>query len=242
MRKLLLATAALVAFALPAKAVTDVALDFGILAADAVVPQSQSNPCIICATQAQNPPLFGFNNFVNNGQTGGGTFFSTNLVGGTLGDGVLTGAIPYTVGQIGAFLLDNFTFGVAIDVNSAEGGNPPTIMSLTSFELFRVNADLSTIDRLAHTIQSYSLPDVRPGNGKGDYLLTGFDLGQAGLVAGDRLIFRAQFTGATDGGDSFYIVANPNAVAVPGPIAGAGIPGLLAAAGMLWLNRRRKQA
>jgi hypothetical protein len=221
---------------MPANA--DTVLSFGALPSSAVVPQSQSAPCIICATQASNPPLFGFNNFVSNGQTGTGTFFSTNLVGGSLADGVELGALPYTVGQLAAFST-NFSFGVAIDVNSAEGGNPPTIMSLIGFDLFRVDANLTTIDRLAHIDQTYLMPDIRPGNGKGDYLLTGFNL--TGLNAGDRLIFRAQFAGATDGGDSFYIVANPNVQAVPVPAAawlfGSGIAGL----GMLKLRRRKQQ-
>lgn len=238
MRTLLgaVATAALLSLTVPASA--DTVLSFGALPSSAVVPQSQSNPCIICATQAQNPPLFGFNNFVSNGQTGAGTFFSTNLVGGSLGDNVEIGALPYTVGQLAAFST-NFSFGVAIDVNSAEGGNPPTIMSLIGFDLFRVDANLTTIDRLAHIDQTYLMPDIRPGNGKGDYLLSGFDL--TGLNAGDRLIFRAQFAGATDGGDSFYIVANPNVQAVPLPAVGAGFPFLIAGmGGLLALQKRRR--
>jgi hypothetical protein len=224
--------------ALPAKA--DTILGFTTLDAAAVVPQSASAPCIICATmQAHNPADFGFNNYVNTGNLDTGVFWSTAQVGGSLANGVETGAIPYTVGQIGQALLNNFSFSVVIDVNSAEGGNPPTIMQLISFQLFRVNADLTEIDRLAHTNQTYALPDIRPGEGHGDYLLTGFDL--SGLQLGDRLIFRAEFTGATDGPDSFYITASP-AVAVPGPIAGAGIPGLIAAAfGMVGFNRFRRR-
>jgi hypothetical protein len=229
--------ASLLALTVPAQA--DTVLTFGTLPSSAVVPQSASNPAIIAATQAQNPVGFGFNNFVSNGQTGSGTFFSTNQVGGSLGDNVEVGAIPYTVGQLAAFILNGVSFGVAIDVNSAEGGNPPTIMQLVGFDLFRVDAALTHIDRLAHIDQTYAMPDIRPGNGKGDYLLTGFDL--SGLNAGDRLIFRAQFTGATDGGDSFYIVANPNVQAVPLPagvwLFGSGIAGL----GLLKLRRRKQQ-
>jgi len=232
MSRLIGAVIAASLFAFPAQA--DTVLTFGALPIGSIVPQSQSNPAIIAATQAQQPAGFGFNNFVSNGQTGSGTFFSTNLVGGSLGDGIEAGAIPYTVGQLAGFAT-NFTFGVAIDVNSAEGGNPPTIMQLIGFDLFRVDAALTHIDRLAHIDQTYAMPDINPGNGHGDYLLTGFDL--SGLNVGDRLIFRAQFSGATDGGDSFYIIANPVA-AVPLPagvwLFGTGI------AGLALLHRRRK--
>ena len=139
--------------ALPAKA--DTVLGFGVLDAAAVVPQSASAPCIICATQqVHNPIDFGFNNYVNTGNTDTAVFWSTAQVGGSLANGVETGAIPYTVGHIGAALLNNLSFNVVIDVNSAEGGNPPTIMQLISFQLFRVNADLTEIDRLAHTSQT----------------------------------------------------------------------------------------
>jgi len=232
MKKLLLTAAMLGALSAPAYA--DVLLQFDAL--QTLVSQSKSNPCIICATQsASQPDLFGFNNFINTGSTDGGTFFSTAQVGGSLGDGVEAGAIPYTVGQIGAALLDNFTFGVAIDVNSAEG-KPP--MTLDSFRLFRVDANLTTIDVLAHYDGPTLMPDLQQGNGFADYILTGFDL--SGLNLGDRLIFRATFSGGTDGGESFYLVAQQ----VPGPIAGAGIPGILAGCMALWglaRNRKRKK-
>ena len=61
------------------------------------------------------------------------------------------------------------------------------------------------------------MPDIRPGNGMGDYLISGFNL--TGVNAGDRLAFRAQFSGATDGPDSFYLVAQPAIPAVPEPSA-----------------------
>jgi len=243
MKKLILAAGLLAGTALasvPAQA--DTLLTFSTLANPVV--QSESAPCIICATmQAHNPAGFGFNNFINTGQTDGGNFFSTALVGGSLASGNEAGAVPYTTSQIIAALANHISFGVAIDVNSAEGGNPPTIMSLDEFDLFRVDANNTNLERLAHFTGPQAMPDVRPGNGKGDYLLSGFDL--TGLNAGDKLIFRAQFSGGTDGGDSFYLVPFANGVPVPGPVVGAGLPGLLAACGgMFGLNfyrRRRTQ-
>src|SRR4029077_20300179 len=104
------------------------------------------------------------------------------------------------------------SFGVAIDVNSAEHATP---MTLDLFQLIRVDAANSTIDIIANFTGPFAMPDIRPGNGKGDYVLTGFDLSSLNL--GDRLIFRAQFSGGTDGGESFYLVAQPQIGAVPEP-------------------------
>ena len=80
-----------------------------------------------------------------------------------------------------------------------------------------------------------AMPDLNNGNGFADYLLTGFDLSNVNI--GDRLLFRASWSGASDGGESFYIVP----VQVPGPIVGAGIPGVIAACfGLFALQRRRR--
>lgn len=187
-------------------------LTFSVL--QSPVPQSASAPCIICGTtQAHNPATFGYNNFDTTGHTEQLTLFSTNLFA-SLGNGIEDSLLNnYTAGEIDGVLgLNLFTFGVAVDVNSAEGGNPPTIMQLQSFQLL----DLTTASIVFSLNGPIAMPDIRPGNGMGDYLISGFDL--SGISAGDRLAFRAQFTGATDGPDSFYIVATPNIPsAVPEP-------------------------
>jgi hypothetical protein len=102
-------------------------------------------------------------------------------------------------------------------------------MVLDSFQLI----DLTTATILSATAGPINLPDIRPGNGFGDYLITGFNL--SGISAGDRLVFRAQFENATDGPDSFYLVAQPAE-------AQAVEPGtwLLMAAGFLTIKLARK--
>jgi hypothetical protein len=201
------------------------------------VPQSASTPCIICGTtQAHNPPTFGYNNFDTTGHTGTLTLFSTNLFA-TLGDGVEdTLANNYTASEIVGVLAQHFDFGVAIDVNSAEGGNPPTIMQLESFQLL----DLTTLSVISSLSGPISMPDINPGNGMGDYLISGFNL--TGVNAGDRLAFRAVFTGATDGPDSFYLVAQPTVSAVPEPgswLLLASLVGITGLVGKLKLNSPR---
>src|SRR5260221_670445 len=76
-------------------------------------PQSTSNPCIIAATQCQQPAGFGFNNFTSSGAISSYNMFSTTPTA-NVADGVQ--GTPYTVAQltggVGSF------FNVAIDVNT----------------------------------------------------------------------------------------------------------------------------
>jgi hypothetical protein len=93
-------------------------------------------------------------------------------------------------------------------------------MQLLSFQLL----DLTTLTVLANLDGPIAMPDIRPGNGMGDYLISGFNL--TGVNAGDRIAFRAQFSGATDGPDSFYLVAAPD---TPGTVPEPAAFGLMAA-------------
>jgi hypothetical protein len=206
------------------------------------VPQSLSNPCIICGTTAGLQPAdFGYNNFSNHGNDTSFNTFSTNILGG----GVLVGdlqinALPYSGQLLEAFLNaggndPQFTFGVAIDINTASGGE-----TLTAFQLIDLSKPAG--DRIIFDFTgSLNLPDIHNGNGKGDYLITGFNLLAAGVMPGDNLIFHAAWEGATDGAESFYLVVVPSEVTeTPEPASAAlsGI-GLLGMAGTIGWRRRR---
>ena len=72
------------------------------------------------------------------------------------------------------------------------------------------------------------------GNGFGDWSLGVIDL--SGFAQTATVLFHAVWNGASDGAESFFIVA------VPGPLAGAGLPGLvMACGGLIAFARRRRQ-
>jgi hypothetical protein len=241
MKRLLLAGAMLCALALPAHATS---LSVGALADADVVPQSASDPCIICATtQAHNPNGFGYNNFNSTGNDSSFNLFSSNITG-AFANGDDTTVTPYTAGQLRSLLMTlgdaGLSFGVAVDVNSTGAKSEV----LTQFRL--IDLDQAGTGPLGSLVlfdlpAPFAMPDIRNGNGSADYLITGFNLSAAGILPGDRLLFQASWDHAVDGGESFYIV--PIITAVPGPVAGAGIPGLVAACGMLigFAKRRRRQ-
>jgi hypothetical protein len=248
MNKLLLTTImAFAVVALPAKA--DVILggqNWTFAGADnltltPVVPggnQPLNVQCVICGdNQPQQAADFGYTNFKNSGNLTDALFFSTNVSGGA-NPGLDTVGLGYDGSFLRAYLLangaTNLQFTIGIDVNDT---NVPQV--LESFYLLNLTT---------HTVLSvYSLlpggtPLVNQNNGTGfpDWTLSGFNI-QLGtdIHAGDQLIFFARLSNASDGPDSFFI--QPAAVAVPGPIAGAGIPGALAALFMLGLAKYRRR-
>ena len=206
MRKFLLSCTALAALTLPASAGT-----LNVIELANPVPQAISSPCIICGTTVQNPIGFGFNNFDTTGHTDSVNLFSTNLFT-TLASGVQSPfADNYTVGELGTALGNQFSFGIAIDVN-ADGHTSPMILDF--FQIIDLGAPgIGDETILFQTAGPISLPDIRNGNGKGDYLITGANLG--GVNIGDRIVFRAGLSSMSDGPDSFYLVAQPLAPAVP---------------------------
>src|SRR6185436_777391 len=102
MKRLTLAAVLLACTALATPASADAVnnLSIGILPAANVVPQSSSDPCIICATtQAHNPVGFGYNNFDSTGNDVSFNLFSSNITG-SFGNNDQTTVTPYTSGQL----------------------------------------------------------------------------------------------------------------------------------------------
>src|SRR5436190_23062651 len=72
-------------------------------------PQSTSNPCIIAATQCQQPAGFGFNNFTSSGAISSYNMFSTTPTA-NVPDGVQGN--PYTGAQLDAFAPLGFVVAI----------------------------------------------------------------------------------------------------------------------------------
>ena len=178
-----------VAFAVP------IALTLTPVDEKTVGPQSESNPCIIAATNCAQPAGMGFNNFTANGNVSSYNMFSTTPTG-TVADGVE--GTPYTVQQ----LKDNvaLSFLVAIDVNTTnEAGE--------TLQLFEV-IDKTTNTVLYNYVGPHLIGNIsNNGNGYADWTLGVVNLGIAGVALTDQILFHANWTGASDGGESFFLVA-----------------------------------
>jgi hypothetical protein len=215
----------------------------------AVVPggnQPQNAPCLICGdNQPGQPAGFGYNDFSNGGnvtsitafsdQGNGGrntladnTFNNTSTGGYQIGDGSLFKAFLLAHGDTNA----NLGFSIGVDVNDTN-----VAQTLNSFFFL----DLTTHTVLASFTggTTGNVPSVNNGTGFPDYTLTGFSLN--GINPGDEIIFAARMTGLNDGPDSFFLEPGP-AAAVPLPLAGAGLPGLMAGLlGLIGLRYRRRR-
>jgi hypothetical protein len=244
-RYLLGGLAVLAALTLPAKADILGGLDFDasgaiILNAPTLTAPGQqvtNLPCLICgANQPQQPSGFGYNLFGNTGNANTVSFFSTSLVPSQGGSGLAIDqlGVGYSIAD-GSPLLNaiggRIEFSIGIDMNQAN-----TAQTLESFWFLNLTQQ-TVLAVFSPGPGGIELPTIQNGTGFPDYTLSGLTL--AGINPGDDVLFYARITGANDGPDSFFLI--PNAQAVPGPIAGAGIPGLVAAAFALLALRRRKQ-
>ena len=128
----------------------------------------------------------------------------------------------------------NLTFSIGIDVNDAAGQPNQTLESF-----FFLDVTTQTVMAAFINGTTGNLSAVNNGTGYPDMTLCSFSLD--GLDLTHQYAFFARISGATDGPDSFFLVAAP--FAVPAPLVGAGIPGLIAACGGMfgfnWLRRRR---
>jgi hypothetical protein len=174
----------------------------GPIAGNTEGPQSTSNPCIIAATQCQQPAGFDFTNFVS------------------------SGAIPdynevspiYTVGQLEGFGLT--AFNVAIDVNT-------TVEASETLELFEVFVD-GVLEFVYDPDPGTNIGIINAnGNGFADWLLGIVDL--SGFADDDTVLVQAVWTGAVDGAESFFLISTtPPTVPEPGVLwlLGLGLVGL----------------
>jgi hypothetical protein len=255
MRKLLIATVALAAFAMPA----DAALlgndpqDWNLAGAATLqltnaVPSGQQTtniPCIICgAHQPQQPSLLGYNLFGNTGNESTVSFFSTAAVPTQGGSGLaidqFNGATGYSL-LPGSPLLNalagNLSFTIGIDVNDTS-----TPQTLESFWVLNLTDHTVLAVFSPNPLDGQLLIAANNGTGFPDMtlsLLGGSLINLSNVDPNDQLMFFARITGANDGPDSFFIV--PSVTAVPLPAVGTGLPALVAAMfGLVGLHRRRK--
>jgi len=198
-------------------------------------------PCIICSNnQPQQPALFGYNQFGNNGGDNPiQAFFSTAVVPGGSGSGLLidqfAGATGYTIDPTSPFygaLGGNLSFSVGLDSNQA--GSDAQILESFWF----LNLSTHTVLAVFRPPGGYDITPLNQGTGFPDYTISGLTL--AGVNPGDQIMFFSRITNANDGPDSFFLI--PQVQAVPLPAVGAGLPGLVMGLfGLVALHRRRKQ-
>lgn len=250
MRKFILALAAAMAFCSPASAdiVTLGQLNWDTSPATILTlggspggGQTTNVPCVICGANQPNQTNiaagFGYTDFGNTGNLSTVAYFSSGVLRDTvLGQDTISGT-NYTGQQIANLLTflgaANLGFSIGVDMNDTNQAQ-----TLESFFFIDLTAH-SIVAAFSPGPGGVLLPSTNNGTGHPDYTLNGLTL--ANLDLNHEYAFFARISGANDGPDSFFIV--PDVQAVPGPLAGAGIPGLIVACGMLiGLARRRRQA
>jgi len=207
--------------------------------------QPQNNPCIICGANQPNQTNtalgFGYTDFNNKGNLETAPFFSSGILRDTVLAADTISAVNYSGAQLQAVVLainalagfnGSTQFSIGIDVNDTN-----KVQTLESF--FFLDVTPGSFSVLASFLPGLDdgINLLAPNNGTGfpDFQLTGLDT--ANLDPTHQYAFFARMTNLNDGPDSFFLTA-----AVPGPVAGAGIPSLIAACGaLIALARRRRQ-
>jgi hypothetical protein len=149
-----------------------------------VGPQSASNPCIIAATTCQQDTnVFDYTDFDS---TGNATSYD------------LLSPI-YNVSQLSA-VFSGGAFNIAIDVNTAD--------NLENLTLFEVTIDIGGTNSLIYSYTPGSDPIIGSisgnGNGYADWTLRNVLISNLGSTT---VQFHAVWSGASDGGESFFLVA-----------------------------------
>jgi len=210
--------------------------------------QPQNNPCIICGANQPNQTNtalnFGYTDFGNQGNLNTAAFFSSGILRDTVLGQDQISAVNYSGAELKLAILavnalagntGSTAFSIGIDVNDTN--KPQTLESFFFLDLTDKVVLASFLPGLNDGIDL-----LAPSNGTGfpDFQLTG--LNTDSLINDHQYAFFARMTNLNDGPDSFFIAS---AQAVPGPIVGAGLPGLITACFALmglagW--RRRKNA
>ena len=238
MRKMLLTCSALAALTVPASAAP---IELFLQPLPVHFPAGQQaniHGCIIAGTTC--------------GQQTAGFFYINFTAGGVIYTYNETSQI-YTALQV-ATQAGGVTFNVGIDVNI----NNRASETLNFFQV--IDLDKSAGNQVLYQYTGVANSNnigtaSSPGNGWSDYRLFSIDLGLAalGVTAGDHIQFLANWSNANAGAESFFVFEGsgpgsfcpdcvPTPVAVPGPILGAGLPGIVAGClTLLGLARHRRK-